>query len=261
VVDCAWKVWEEASQAMTAALPNTAALVASATGYLGAYRLSARVWGESPARALRLLQHWSRHTWTWLRLDVRVHGELSRAPCVYVSNHRSYLDIPLLAGLLPATFVSRADVATWPVVGAAAHAVGVVFVERDDLHGRVRAARALWRRLQTTSVVVFPEGTTHGARLPAAFHPGLFRLLYRRNVRIVPVTIRYSDPRAYWVDDMTLGEHLRRRVLRGPRLIGAVHIGNALTPDVHPDPDDLARAVHAAVCRPIEELGEVVARS
>jgi 1-acyl-sn-glycerol-3-phosphate acyltransferase len=243
---------------MAAILPNTAALVASATGHLGAYQLSARVWGESPARALRLLQHWSCRACAWLRLDVQVHGQPSATPCLYVANHRSYLDIPLLASVLGATFMSRADIANWPVVGTAARAVGTVFVERDDFHGRVRAARALWRRVQTTSVVVFPEGTTHGDRLPAAFHPGLFRLLHRRHVRIVPVTIRYNDPRAYWVDDVTMGAHLRSHVLRGPRIVGAVHIGNALTSDAHRDPNELARAVHAAVCRPIEELGEVV---
>jgi 1-acyl-sn-glycerol-3-phosphate acyltransferase len=229
----------------------------SALGRLWAYQLAARVRGRSPQRAVHAMQRWCRWTWRWLRLDVRVQGGAPSGPCIFVANHRSYLDIPVLSGVLGATFMSRADVATWPVVGAAAKEVGAVFVERDDAHGRARAARALLRRLGSAGVIVFPEGTTTGHRLPGAFHPGLFRLLHRATVPVVPVTVRYSDRRAYWTDDITLREHLRTRVLAGPRLTCAVHIGEPLSPAAHADGTELARAVSAAVCRPIEELGEL----
>jgi lyso-ornithine lipid O-acyltransferase len=240
------------------AYARTAALMASAVCHLSAYQLSERLWGPSPARALRILRHWSRKACAWLRVDIRVHGQPALGSCVYVSNHRSYLDIPVLASVLGPSFMSRADIATWPVVGAAARAVGVVLVDRDSLNGRVRAARYLARRVKTANVVVFPEGTTRGERLPGPFHSGLFRLLHRLGTTVVPVTIRYSDRRAYWVDDITMSQHLRRQVFNGHRLKGEVHIGQPLVPSEHSDAENFARAVHQTVCGPIEEFGEVV---
>jgi 1-acyl-sn-glycerol-3-phosphate acyltransferase len=236
---------------------STAALVATAAWDLWRYQAWARVRGPAPERAVGILQRWSRRAWRLLRLDVRVEGRPSVAPCVYVANHRSYLDIPLLGGVLGTSFMSRADIASWPIVGAAARVTGAIFVDRDDLHGRIRAARALARRLRGGSLVVFPEGTTTGARLPGAFNPGLFRLLHRLRAPVVPVTIRYAHPRAYWTDDVALRLHLLTRVFGPSRLTAAVHIGEPLEPGAHADGAGFARAAYAAVCRPIEELGEL----
>jgi hypothetical protein len=75
---------------------------------------------------------------------------------------------------------------------------------------------------------------------------------------VVPVTIRYSDRRAYWVDDTTISHHLRSQVFNGPRLEGDVHIGKPLAANELPGAEDLARAVHQIMCGPIEEFGEIV---
>jgi 1-acyl-sn-glycerol-3-phosphate acyltransferase len=234
-----------------------AALTLAAAWKLYRYRLRAAVLGPDLARAVAVLRGWSRTAWRHLGLDVHVEGAVPADAVVYVANHRSYLDIPLLSGVLGATFVSRADVADWTLVGAAARAAGVVFVARDDLRGRIRAARALARRLRAGSVVVFAEGTTTGGRLPAAFHAGLFRLLHHLRVPVVPVTVRYGDRRAYWVDDVSLGAHLLHRVLAEPRLGATVHVGPALEPRRFTDAEELRRAAYAAVCRPLEEHGEL----
>ena len=233
------------------------AVVASALVHLLAYRGAALVAGESPSRALAFLRHWSVRAWRWLGLEVRVDGTPWPAPCVFVANHRSYLDVPVLAGVLGASFVSQADVAGWWIVGAAAKRIGSVFVERDDPRGRVRAARALARRLASDSIIVFPEGKTGGQRLPGPFHPGLFRLLHRLAVPVVPVTIRYGDRRAYWTDDTSLVSHLWTGVLAGRSLRAAVQVGAALDPRVERDGESLARAAYRAVSRPIEDLGEL----
>jgi 1-acyl-sn-glycerol-3-phosphate acyltransferase len=247
-----------AATAMVPAYASTVALLVSSTSHLGTYRLSAGIWGPSAARALRIWQHWGRRACRWLRLDVRVHGRCPAAPCLYVSNHRSYLDVPLLAGALGATFMSRADVAGWPLVGSAARAVGVVFVDRDDPYARVRAARALARRIARASVVVFPEGTTRGAPLPGPFHPGLFRLLHSCRLVAVPITIRYNDRRVYWIEELSLGQHLRTHVFHGPRLRADIHVGAPLWSVTYPDASALSRAAYEAVCRPLVELGELV---
>ena len=237
---------------------SLAVVLTTATANLWRYQLSVRWRGPSPDRAVAMLGQWSRRMWTYLRLNVQIDGQRPAEPRIYVANHRSYLDVPVLAGVLEATFLSRADVATWPFIGATARAIGAVFVERDDPHERIRAARALVRRVRSASVVAFPEGTTGGERLPAPFHLGLFRLAQRLGVPLVPVTLRYSDRRAYWTEDLTLWQHLRGRVYGGAPLVCAVHIGRELPVRLHADGASLARAAHAAVCAPIEEFGELV---
>ena len=237
---------------------SVAVFVAAGFGGLWWYRLTAWLRGPSPDRATRSLQRWYRRAWPLLRLRVAVDGAVPAEPCVVVANHRSYLDVPVLAGVLGATFLSRADVADWPLVGPVARAIDAVFVDRDDPRGRMRAARTLLRRVRTASVVVFPEGTTTGERLPAPFEPGVFRLVHRVDVPVVPVTIRYSDRRVYWVEDLSLWQHLRARVYTGPPLRVAVHIGAPLRAADHADSEALAAAVYAAVCAPIERCGEVV---
>jgi 1-acyl-sn-glycerol-3-phosphate acyltransferase len=234
-----------------------AALVGSAAADLLRHRVRARLGGATVADAASALQRWSRRAWPRLGLAVEVVGAAPDDRCLYVANHRSYLDVPLLAGVLGATFLSRADVAAWPLVGAAARAAGVVFVERTDAFGRALAARALLRRVRQASVIVFPEGTTTGARLPAPFHSGLFHLLRRLDVAVVPVTVRYGDPRAYWTDEIGLAAHLRRVLAAGP-LRAVVHVGARLPPDAYADGETLTRAAWRAVARPIEECGEIV---
>lgn len=212
----------------------------------------------SPAQALAVLAAWCRWGCRWLRLEISVEGSPPEGSCLFISNHRSYLDIPVLTAVLGTTFLSRADVAGWPLIGTIARLTQTVLIERDDAQDRIRAARALLRRLRSGSVVVFPEGTTSGERLPARFAPGAFRLVQRLDVPLVPVTVRYSDRRAYWVEDLTLGQHVKTRLLAGDGLRVQIHVGAVIRGRDYEDAEALATAVHAAVCRPIEMGGELV---
>jgi 1-acyl-sn-glycerol-3-phosphate acyltransferase len=41
---------------------------------------------------------------------------LRRTPTLFVCNHVSYLDIEVMGGLVPGSFVAKAEVATWPFI-------------------------------------------------------------------------------------------------------------------------------------------------
>ena len=97
---------------------RVAALATTAAATLWSYQVRARLSGHSEAAATDVLRRWSRRAWGWLGLDVRVRGEVPTGACVYIANHRSYLDIPVLAGTLGTAFMSRDDVASWPIVGS-----------------------------------------------------------------------------------------------------------------------------------------------
>ena len=237
-----------------------AAVASSALGFMGFHRLREALGGASDIRARAHLARWSRLALRGLGVSARRVGLPPEDPCVFVANHRSYLDILVLAGHLgaDATFLSRHDVGDWPVVGRAARDTGVVFVDRDDPQHRARAARELERALGALSLVVFPEGTTNGDPLPGRFEAGVFRLLARVSLPVVPLTLRYSRREAYWVDDTSVGEHLRTRVARGPTLGVEVRVGEVLRPAAFEHAAGLRSAVHAAVSAPIAEEGELL---
>src|SRR3982074_2321298 len=68
-----------------------------------------------------------------LGIRVRVHGQRSDViPTLYVCNHVSYLDIEVLGGLIPGSFVAKAEVATWPSFSTLAKAPRTTFIERGN---------------------------------------------------------------------------------------------------------------------------------
>ena len=56
----------------------------------------------------------------WLvNINVEVVGErnLDSLPTLYVSNHLSYLDIPVLGSKLNGRFVAKNEISNWPIMG------------------------------------------------------------------------------------------------------------------------------------------------
>ena len=47
------------------------------------------------------------------------------------ANHTSYFDMPVLAAVIPVSFVAKSEVAKWPFFGPLSKLVRTVFVERD----------------------------------------------------------------------------------------------------------------------------------
>ncbi len=114
-------------------------------------------------------------------------------PCVYMANHQSNLDPPLLVGVQPgkAAMMVKQSLMRIPILGLAMRLGGCVPVERS---GRMESAkqslRAAGEVLQSgLSITIFPEGTRSpdGQLLP--FKKGPFFLAMQTGVPVVPVTI------------------------------------------------------------------------
>lgn len=87
-----------------------------------------------------------------LPFDVKVVGELPQRPMLWVSNHVSWTDIPLLGMLTPLSFLSKAEVRHWPVAGWLAEKAGTLFIRRgggdsqrlrEQIAGQLGLARPL----------------------------------------------------------------------------------------------------------------------
>ena len=156
--------------------------------------------------------------------DVRVHGGMStEKPVFFVANHTSYLDIPVLGSLIPASFVAKAEVASWPLFGFLAKMQNTVFIER-------RQTRAAQQRDQLTqylaegrNLIMFPEGTSTDGQRVLPFKSSLFSAIENAaediDLVVQPVSITCTtidglpltqNLRSFysWYGDMTLVPHL-----------------------------------------------------
>lgn len=159
-------------------------------------------------------------------LKVRVVGAPATArPVLFVSNHVSYLDIPVLGSISPVSFVAKSEVAQWPGYGWLAKLQRTVFVDRrrnttmqqrDSIHARLVAGDAL---------VLFPEGTSNDGNRILPFRSALLSVAEAASgeqpLVIQPVSIAYTSvngvalgwglrPLVAWYGGMELGGHLWR---------------------------------------------------
>jgi 1-acyl-sn-glycerol-3-phosphate acyltransferase len=166
-----------------------------------------------------------------LGIKVRVHGVRSDVtPTLFVSNHVSYLDIEVMGGLVPGSFVAKAEVATWPFFSTLAKAQRTIFIERTS--GKTSASRdEMMRRLNTgDNLMLFPEGTSSDGTRVLPFRSALFGVAQlRRNEKpivVQPVAIaytrldgiplgRYWRPLFAWFGDLDLVPHLWQMVCLG----------------------------------------------
>lgn len=157
-------------------------------------------------------------------MTIEVRGQLARErPALLVSNHVSYLDIPVLSTLGGLSFVAKSEVAKWPFFGLLAKLQRTVFVDRR----RTSAAKqrdAITERLAAGGrLVLFAEGTSNDGNRVLPFKSALFSVAERaeegQTLTLQAVSVAYVllngmpigrglRPFYAWYGDMDLGGHL-----------------------------------------------------
>lgn len=146
-----------------------------------------------------------------LRIDLSVEGTPPEGTAIYIANHRSYLDPVVMHRDLLFLPVAKAEVGKWPVIGLAAKATGVLFVQRNSKSSRQQTREGIAETLrQGHSVCIYPEGTTHIEPQTIAFRPGVFAIAAEHQFPIVPIAIIYPDLQDAWIGKETFVPHLLR---------------------------------------------------
>ena len=114
--------------------------------------------------------------------------------CVFVGNHRSYYDIPLLLASLdkPHGVLAKEELEKIPLLNRWMKLLGCVFVQRDDLRASVRALNDATAIVEGgKSFIIFPEGTRYKGEEGGAgeFKAGAFRIAVKTGAPVVPVAI------------------------------------------------------------------------
>lgn len=171
------------------------------------------------AHSMARRQRWSRFFMARLShalpFSVTVHGQLPQQPMLWVSNHVSWTDIPLLGMLTPLSFLSKAEVRTWPVAGWLAAKAGSLFIRRGSGDSQLIRKQMTRHLEQTHPLLMFPEGTTTDGRSLRTFHGRLLSAAIDADVALQPVAIRYlrngePDSLAPFIGDDDLLSHLMR---------------------------------------------------
>jgi 1-acyl-sn-glycerol-3-phosphate acyltransferase len=205
--------------------------------------------GAGPLRRrAELIAEASRQALAVHGLAIRYAGEPPPdGPALVVVNHLSYLDPLVVATAVACVPVSKADLASWPVLGAVARRTGVLFVARDSASSRRRVMDEAEAALAAGARVLnFPEGTTSDGSTVRPFRRGMFAVAQRLGIPVLPVGLVYDPPELAWTGDATFVPHyLRFSALARPS--AAVTLGVPIPSRAYPDPQALADAARAQV--------------
>jgi 1-acyl-sn-glycerol-3-phosphate acyltransferase len=117
-----------------------------------------------------------------------------QASYVFLSNHQSLFDIPVLLGTSPCQvrMMAKRSLFRIPIFGWSLAAGGFIPIDRDGGGGAARQSlsSATARLKKGTSILLFPEGTRSLTDVLLPFKRGGFLLAMKAGLPIVPVGIR-----------------------------------------------------------------------
>ena len=208
----------------------------------------------------------------------RARGE---RPIIYISNHSSWLDVPVLGTILPSVFVAKGDIEHWPVMGLISKIGRTIFVSRQrNTTGRERD-QMINRLAEGDNLVLFPEGTSSDGSRVLPFLSAFFAIAKPPRLRgpeadsipqfrpgmtppIQPVSLVYDQLDGFnigkarrsvfaWYGDMDLGPHVWQ-LLQWRSMRATVLLHPPLDPDDFPSRKALAMATWRAVTNGAAEL-------
>ena len=159
---------------------------------------------------------WGRLFLLTMGARITLHGRPPKAPFFLVSNHLSYVDIPLLANYVDAAFISKAEVEGWPLMGPISRWAGTIFIDRSTKRDIPRVLSEIDDRLShQLGVVLFPEGTSSSGAQVCRFLPSLLQIPASAPYPVFYASLAYQTPpgenpahlAVCWWGDMSFFKH------------------------------------------------------
>jgi 1-acyl-sn-glycerol-3-phosphate acyltransferase len=148
--------------------------------------------GEMPHNVARI---WAKCILAASNINVTVKGlsNLKRTGSyIYMPNHVSNFDIPVLQAYLPVQFrwLAKAELFKIPIFGYAMKRAGYISIDRFDRNSAIQSLNKAAEIIRNgTSVIIFPEGTRSKNKNIQSFKKGGFVLAVDSGVPIIPVII------------------------------------------------------------------------
>lgn len=163
----------------------------------------------------KLVQFYSRACLRVLRVridQIKNSGttEKLRKGALLLANHVSFLDIFVLSAEFGTVFLSKSEIKYYPIIGQIAWLMGVIFLNRDASHERLRVLRTIAGRCTEQIIAVFPQGTTGSIADRLPFSRGIFKVTeLNPEIALLPVTLFYKEDTAIaWKKPASLRDNL-----------------------------------------------------
>ena len=141
-----------------------------------------------------------------LKIDVYGTENIPRnSPAIYVSNHQSNFDIPIIYGGLPVAFnwLAKKELFQIPLFGPALRRNGNIPIDRSNRRTTMHSIMTAAQRIKDgTSIIIFPEGTRTPDGQLQEFKKGALLIAAKAQVPVIPVVIRGSyevQPKDRWL--------------------------------------------------------------
>lgn len=148
----------------------------------------------------KIARFWGKSILAVSRIKVSVKGISNIDPVkpyIYMSNHQSNFDIPVLLGHLPVQFrwLAKAELFKIPIFGRAMRSADYISIDRYNRSSAIESLKEAATKIKSgLSVLIFPEGTRSRDGKIRSFKKGGFVLAIDSGVPIVPVILRGTRP-------------------------------------------------------------------
>ncbi len=169
--------------------------LAVSTAVMGLLSLISSFFDSSGVLQHRIASAWGRQLLALFRIDMRVVGAEnldSEQHYVFVSNHFSLIDTPVMFGAMPRPFRILARHGLWktPFIGWHLNRAGHLPVNREDAREAVKNIAAAADKIRSGySILLFPEGGRTRGETMRPFKPGAAYIAIQAGVPIVPMAL------------------------------------------------------------------------
>ncbi len=143
----------------------------------------------------RVARAWARSILLMTGMTVSVKGLShidSGRSYIYMCNHQSNSDIPILLGRLPVQFrwLAKVELFRIPVLGRSMRGCGYISIDRSNRRSAIKSLNEAARIINGgVSVMIFPEGTRSWDGRIQPFKKGGFVLAIKSRVPVIPLVI------------------------------------------------------------------------
>jgi 1-acyl-sn-glycerol-3-phosphate acyltransferase len=128
-----------------------------------------------------------------IKLKITGKENLTNLPSIYVANHTSQLDIPIISACIPRGlfFVAKQELSKIPILGQYMHLMGMIFVDRGNKEKAIQSMEIAAKKVKKgKNLVTFPEGTRGNGNTLLPFKKGSFVIAQKGGIPLIPVAIK-----------------------------------------------------------------------
>lgn len=142
---------------------------------------------------IELIQKFCKKSLKSLDIEVIALAPMPTHHALWTSNHISWLDIPVVGSIVPTFFLSKAEIAQWPVIGWMATTANTLFIQRGSGDTSKISEQMSHFLSQGSPVVFFPEATTTDGTAIKRIYGNLLQSAMDSQVLIQPIVICYVN--------------------------------------------------------------------